>query len=51
MALEKELETYGRELQRLLPSAGKFVLIKDDQVMDVYDTYTDALKIGGEIRR
>jgi hypothetical protein len=46
MALEKELETYKRELPSLLKDEGKFVLIRDDEVEGSYDTYEDALKIG-----
>lgn len=48
MALEKELETYNRELQALLANEGdgKFVLIQDDKVIDVFGTYEDALKEG-----
>lgn len=46
MALEKEQQTYDRELPRLLASSGKFVLIHEDVVAGTYDTYLDALKIG-----
>jgi hypothetical protein len=46
MALEKERQTYQRELPNLLPSEGKYVLIHGDGVVGVYDTYNDALKIG-----
>ena len=48
MALEKELETYNRELQALLANQGegKFVLIQNDNVIDVFGTYEDALKEG-----
>lgn len=48
MALEKELETYNRELQALLANEGdgKFALIQDDKVIDVFGTYEDALKEG-----
>jgi hypothetical protein len=48
MALEQEQSTYQRELQGLLSSAGKYVLIHQDKVAGVYDTYDDALKIGYE---
>ena len=48
MALEKELQTYRRELEHLLEHEGKFVLIKDDHVVDFYDSYGDALKAGYE---
>ena len=46
MALEKEQATYLRELPKLMGSAGKFVLINDDTVAGIYDTYADALKVG-----
>ena len=46
MALEKELETFRREQPTLLKSLGKFVLIRGDDVVGIYDTYTDALKVG-----
>lgn len=46
MALEKELATYERNLPSLQSQEGKFVLIKGDDVIDVYETYEDALKIG-----
>lgn len=49
MALEKELETYTRELPTLLSQEGKFVLIEDDKVVDVFGTYEDALKEGYEL--
>jgi hypothetical protein len=44
--LEKELETYKKELQTLLQNAGKFVLIHEDKVAGVWDTYQDALQEG-----
>ena len=46
MALERELETYRNNLPRLLESEGKFVLIHNSEVIDVYGTYEDALKEG-----
>lgn len=46
MALELELKTYADHLANLLPNEGKFVLIHGDEVIDVYDTYEDALKTG-----
>jgi hypothetical protein len=47
MALEKELETYKRELPKLVASGpGKYVLIQDSIVVGVYDTYADAIKDG-----
>ncbi|VVE82803.1 hypothetical protein [Pandoraea sputorum] len=45
-ALEKELETYKRELPNLIKNSGKFVLIKGDDVIDTFDSYADALKLG-----
>jgi hypothetical protein len=48
MALEKEIETYNRELPRLMESIGKFALISASDVVGVYDTYEDALKVGYE---
>ena len=44
--LQKELETYCFKLPELVSNIGKFVLIKDDSIEGIYDTYTDALKIG-----
>ncbi|MFI5251208.1 MAG: hypothetical protein ACHQQQ_02145 [Bacteroidota bacterium] len=49
MALEKELETYKRELPNLLVNEGKFVLIKGDKVIDTFATYEDAIKEGYKI--
>ena len=46
MALEKEMETYQRELPNLLSQEGKFVLIQGGNVIEVFDTYEDALKAG-----
>lgn len=48
MALEKETQTYERELANLLQQEGKFALIHEDEVGGVYDTYEDALKGGYE---
>jgi hypothetical protein len=49
MALEKELETYKNTLPSLLKDEGKFVLIKGDNVIDVFNTYEDAIKEGYKI--
>jgi hypothetical protein len=47
MALEKELETYRNNLPELKgENEGRFVLIKGDQVIDVFSSYDDALKAG-----
>ena len=47
MALEKELETYRNNLPELkAENEGRFVLIKGDQVVDIFSSYDDALKAG-----
>jgi hypothetical protein len=50
MALEKEIETYNRELPKLIEHQGKFVVIFDNEVAGIYDSYSDALKVGYEKR-
>ena len=45
MVLEKELDTYKRELPNLLDKVGKYILIHDDQ-LSVWETYKDALQEG-----
>lgn len=47
--LSKELETYEANKNELIgKSKGKYVLIKDDQVIDVFDTKSDAIRQGYE---
>jgi len=47
MALEKELETYKKNLPQLRAQhEGKFVLIHGDEVVDTFSTYEDAIKSG-----
>jgi len=48
MALERELETYKAKLPELKANEGKFVLIKGDEVVDIYTSYEDAIKAGYE---
>jgi hypothetical protein len=48
MALEKELESFQRELPNLLAEEGKFVVVSGDQVVGAYTSYEDALKVGYE---
>lgn len=48
MALEKEIETYNRELPNLLEQQGKFVVIHENDVVGVFVSYEDALKLGYE---
>lgn len=45
--LTKETETYQNNKEDLLrESSGKFVLIKGEKIIGVYDTRNDAIKIG-----
>jgi hypothetical protein len=45
--LEKELAAYEAAKPTLLPQAlGKFVLIRDGQVVDTFDAELDAVKAG-----
>lgn len=46
MALERELETYKRNLPALQAQEGKFVLIQGENIVDVFGSYEDALKDG-----
>ena len=48
MALEKEIETYRRELPNLLGNEGKFVVVENDKIIGTFSSYEDALKIGYE---
>lgn len=47
-SLERELATYSQSLPTLQANTGKFVLIKNDDIVDIYDTYADALRVGYE---
>lgn len=44
--LEKELETYQRELPKLKAQPNKFALIANGKLLGVYGTYEDALTAG-----
>jgi hypothetical protein len=48
MPLEREAETYRREVARLLAEghAGRHVLIKGELVVSIWDTQRDALQAG-----
>jgi hypothetical protein len=46
--LERELATYRRELPGLLRDAGRFVLIRGDDVVGVFGTHEEALDAGYE---
>lgn len=45
-SFEVEIKTYNENLPSLLEHIGKYVLIKGDDVVDVFDAYEDALKEG-----
>jgi hypothetical protein len=48
--LEKEKETYEKNKKQLLTSsAGKFVLIKEDKIIDIFESEKDAIKKGIEL--
>ena len=48
--LDRELETYERERHHLLKEApGKFVLIKGDKVIGVYESQNDAIDEGWKL--
>lgn len=42
--LDKELETYASKLPGLMASAGKYVVIKGENIAGTFDTYNDGLK-------
>lgn len=45
--LSEELETYNKHKTDLLKeSTGKYVLIKGRQIINVFDTQNDAIKVG-----
>ena len=47
--LDEELKTYETHREELLGRAkGKFVLVKDDRIVDVFESLQDALKRGYE---
>lgn len=47
---QRDLATYRRQLPHLLEEghAGRYALIKDDQVLSIWDTVGDALQAAGE---
>lgn len=47
---QRDLETYRRELPHLLQNghAGKYAIIKDDQIVSICDTVGDALQEAGD---
>jgi hypothetical protein len=48
LALEREIETYRRELPRLLATgqAGRFILIKGEQILGIWNNQADAIQFG-----
>lgn len=46
--LKKELATYANLKEGLLAEEGKFAVVFKDELLGVYATYEDALKIGYE---
>lgn len=46
MALEKELQTYEANVGNWTEQAGKFVLIRGEEVVDFFAAYEDAIKAG-----
>ena len=48
MALETELETYKNHLGEWSEFVGQYVLIKEEDIVGFYSTYSDAVKFGYE---
>jgi hypothetical protein len=48
MSLENEIAVYARELPKLIPQSGRFVLIHGDEVVDTFPDYKAALRAGYE---
>ena len=46
--LQTEIKTYNERLPDLLANEGKFVVIKGDEVIGIFDTYADAILTGRE---
>lgn len=46
MFLDVERETYAKALPALLDRAGQYVLIHGENVIDVFETYRDAMDAG-----
>lgn len=44
--LATEIKTYNSRLPDLLAHQGKFVLIKGEQIVSIFDSYQDALQAG-----
>lgn len=46
--LESEIDTYNAHLPTLIKSHGKFALVKGAEIVGVFDTYADAMRLGYE---
>ena len=46
MSLQRELDTFRKQLPSLAKEEGRFVLIHEAEVEGTYDSYRDALKAG-----
>lgn len=46
MALEREMATYQANLMDILSSEGRFVVIKGDEILGMWDFYEEALEAG-----
>ncbi len=47
--LSQEMKTYERERDRLIKeNVGQYVLIRDGEIIGMFDTYGDAIKSGYE---
>jgi hypothetical protein len=46
--LDAEIATYNAKLPSLIEHLGRFVVIKGDSVVGIFDTYNDALSQGYE---
>ena len=45
MELDQEIKTYEKNLPHLIKTANnKFVLIKNNDIIEIFDSYNDALK-------
>ena len=48
MVLERELETYRKNLEDLRQYEGRFVLVHGEDVVDTYASFEEALEAGCE---
>jgi len=49
MALEREIQTYKERLSELLKDQGKFVLIRGDEVVGIFESCEAAVRHGYEL--